>query len=282
MRGIIISPEYEIKGTSLKIKTTEINPINLRQYLLYWDKIDFPNNNIISIGSSPEIRYLEEVGVLKRTFCNMNINGTINFEDVYLDMQMNVFKQNNNLSDEIWSIAQPIKNIVLPKENRIETRNIQVELYDSIPVPSKEVSLEDILNFKERRHDELREFRIIMDEMYLSIINSPDIDLSKNMHISKLQNKIIDLNKLMNEAKMRRFLSSVKVELDISGILNSGVNALAGYTLGSTIGFPTLGAVLGLAGSFVKVSHESSLKPKEIPDGMKDYAYLYYQNREIN
>lgn len=281
MRGIIVTSEYEANGTSLKIIKSDIDSNKLRQYLLYWDKIDFPNNNIISNASSPEVEYLEKAHVLKRTNFYPNINGLINMEKLYLDMQMYAFNQNNNNQDnEVWSIAQPTKKILLPKEDSIKARTLQVELYNSIPVPIADVNLEDILNFKERRYDELQEFRIVMDEMYTSIMDSPDKDLSKDTTVIKLQNKINELNKVMDESKIKRILSTVKVELDFSG-LGTILGTIAGHTVNSSITSTILGAVGGAAISSIKVSSEVSLKPKEIPVGLKDYAYLYYQHKEL-
>ncbi|MPN11935.1 hypothetical protein SDC9_159244 [bioreactor metagenome] len=156
-----------------------------------------------------------------------------------------------------------------------------MELYNSIPVPAADVNLEDILNFKEHRYNELQEFRCVMDEMYMSIINSPDKDLAKDISVKKLQNKLIELDRIMNESKINRFLSSLKAELDISGIIKSGLTAIGGYELGAKVGFPTTGAVLGFASSMVNIKCEFSLKPKEMPIELKDYAYLYYQNKEL-
>lgn len=283
MRGLVIIPEFEGNETSLNT-SMGINPNKLRQYLLYWDKIDFPKNNMIYIESSPEVKYLENANILQRTEYKGTNNGLIKMNaNFYLDMQIYAFnKNNNNKNGEIWSIAQCGKNIELPLENSIKAKTLQVELYNSIPVPNSEVSLEDILDFKEHRYDELQEFRIIMDEMYLSIINSTDKDFTKNMAIEKFQNKLIDLDKIMNESKIERIKNNIKVSLDISGLITSGITVFEGYKYGNMVGKPITGALLGLiTPSILKISYECTLKPKKIPTNLKDYAYLYYQNKEL-
>lgn len=278
MRGLIISSEYSGNETSLEI-SGYIDPNKLRQYLLYWDKLDYPYNNAVYIESSPEVAYLEEANILKRT--KYNFKGGIINNKLFQDMQIYAFNKNNdNSNGEIWSIAQPTKKIVLPLEESIKDRTLQIELFNSIPVPTAEVNLEDILNFKEHRYSELQEFRNVIDEMYLSIIQSPDRDLAKSICVNKLRNNLKDLDKVMNETKITRVLSGFKVELDISGLLGI-LPAIGGYTLGSKVGFPKIGAILGVASSMIKVSYELSLKPKEIPAGLKDYAYLYYQSKEL-
>ncbi len=279
MRGIIITSEYSGTKDNLQL-CGGVNPSKLREYLLYWDKIDYPTNNVIYTGLSPDEKYLEEVGVLKRTNTIITGNFMINPE-IVIKSQLATLEINSKNTGEIWSIAQPTKKIILPSNESIRERNIQVELYDCIPVPSANVNLEDILNFKEHRYDELREFRLLLDEMYESIVNSSDIDFTKNKCIGRLQNKVIDIHKIMDESRIKKFLSSVKVELNISELIKSSLMAYAGYEIGSKIGFPTAGAVVGLASSTINLKSEFSLKPNFIPDDMRDYAYLFYANRDL-
>ena len=73
MRGIIADCVFNGDRTSLSINGG-IDPFRLRQYLMYWDKIDYPLNNIICVESTPEEKYLEEVGVLQRTLL-LSYNG---------------------------------------------------------------------------------------------------------------------------------------------------------------------------------------------------------------
>lgn len=277
MRGIVISPEYSITNTNgIHFVSSDIDPVKLRQYVLYWDKIDFPDNNVVSIGDNSEIEYLNSTGVLQRTtVTSNNFNG-----EVYSRMQLAVLNHNNSKNEGIWSLAQPNGKLFLNKDESVLTRNLQVELYNSVPVPTVNVNLEDILNFKERRRDELEEFRCLMDEMYVSIMNSPDKDLSKDSAVYKLQNKIAELNKVMNESKIEKFLSSVKIQLDYSGI-GAMIGAFAGHSLNNSIASTIVGVIGGTAISSIKVGSEISLKPKKIPQGLKDYAYLYYQSKEL-
>lgn len=282
MRGIIVNNEYSGNKESLTIHSGCIDPLKLRQYLLYWDKIDYPSNNIIYNELTPDEKYLKDIGILKRTHTNFNINRDIIINpEILINSQIVALKENSKTPGEIWSIAQPTKEIILPSDECKNTRNIQVELYNCIPVPTANVSIDDILNFKERRYDELQEFRELLDEMYDSIINSCDMDFTKNRSIEKLQNKVIDINKIMNESKIKRFLSNVKVELNINELITAGLKVFVGYEIGQRIGFPSVGSTIGLASATINLSSEFSLKPNFIPDELKDYAYLFYANKEL-
>lgn len=278
MRGIIVTNEFEANGSNMKMISSSIDPVKLRQYLLFWDRIDFPCNNALYCGLNEEEEYLEKVGILQRTSLNGFPNGLINMEKLMLDMQMNAFEINNCKENEIWSLAQSNKDIVLPDNKSVRSATLHLDIFNSIPIPHNSVALDKILNFKEKRYAELLEYRYYMDNVYLELLKSPDIDISKSIAIRNMQNKLIELNKVMDESLIRRILGSIKVELDITSLVFGGTS---GFMTGSAIGFPEAGALLGLASSAIKVSSDVSLKPKKIPENLKDYAYLYYAQKEL-
>lgn len=278
MRGIIVSPEYHRSGENgIFFKRTDIDERKLRQYVLYWDKLDFPDNNIISIGGSPEIEYLESEGVLQRTTYTLNsFNSDI--VSLFSRLQLETFRINNETENGNWSLAQPNSELFLPKDQSVITRNLEVQLYQSIPIPTSEVSLGDILTFKENRKDELLEFRGLMDDFYFELINSGDSERALISYVERVQRKIIEIDRVMNESKMSTFKGSVKIQFDLKKALK---NTLIGGIGGSQFGFPTLGSTLGFASSFINITSEMSLKPKVIPNELKDYAYLYYADKEL-
>lgn len=65
-RGLVISPPMEIHGNSIHIKRASLDAQELRYSLLFWDKLVWPNSNLISIGSGPEAQLLEQAKVLSR------------------------------------------------------------------------------------------------------------------------------------------------------------------------------------------------------------------------
>lgn len=278
MKGIIVTNEFEAKGTNINITNSNIDPIKLRQYLLFWDKIDFPCNNILYCELNKEEEFLQKAGILQRSSLNNLPNELINMEKLMLDMQINAFEINNRKENEIWSLAQPNKQIVLPSNKSVRSEILHLDICNSIPIPDKSVNLEKILEFKEKRYNELLEYRYHMDNVYLELLKSPDIDISKSVAIRNMQNKLIDITRVMDESLIRRMSGSIKIELDITSLVVAGVS---GLMAGSFVGFPKAGTLLGLAGSAIKTSLEISFKPKKIPENLKDYAYLYYAQKEL-
>jgi hypothetical protein len=198
-------------------------------------------------------------------------------EELFLNAQIQALNNNNLNKNERWTLGQGNLNLLLPKDEVERKNTLILDLYNSLPIPATDVPLDDIINFKEKRRDELMEFRNSMDKIYLSIINSGDIDISKSVAIKDLEKKIIAINKVMNESKIKKLLGSVKVNIDINSLIIGG----AGYIIGKETGNSIMLASLGLAASSIKLRIDKQLIPKHIPDNLSDFAYLYYSQKEL-
>ena len=279
LRGVVVISDYNVVGNSLTIKNCgQINPMLLRKSLLYWDRIDFPTNNLIYMESSSDVKYLEEINLLQRSHINVISDGPIKFEEGFVKSQIAAVIKNNQNKNEKWSLAQNEGINLSNYTDCSKINSLEIDLYKSIPVPTAENSIDDILNFKERRKNELMEFRTAMDDFYLDISNSSDYELSKEVAINKIQSKIIDLNKIMNESNIKKILSSVKITFDINSFVTSGI---IGGIVGGKIGYPITGGALGLASSFIKLGSAFSLKPKGLPENLKDFSYVFYSLNEL-
>ena len=76
-RGIVVSTPFDFDGEDLQLKGG-FDAADLRQWVLYWDKIDWPTNNLIHLSSGgPEIDFLEQEGVLVRSDIRIAGGGNI-------------------------------------------------------------------------------------------------------------------------------------------------------------------------------------------------------------
>jgi hypothetical protein len=256
-----------------------IDEISIRQYLLYWDKIDWPDNNIMSFGGeTPELLYLQEIDVLNRTRVQFSsFSGNAGYS--LLLMQEAALQVRNQQEPGCWALAQSRSSLLLPKEKSEEARTIEVELYNAIPVPLGVVPLEDILEFKERRKDELLHFRSAMDELYDEVINSNDILRSKVRVIDRIDQNVAELNTVFNETWKEKLLSTVKVELNIP---NLATTAVAGAGVSVVFGFSAAaGAAIGAVAAALKMDFSHAQRAKNLPRELKDYAYLHYIEKEL-
>ncbi|MDQ1005425.1 hypothetical protein QFZ28_006003 [Neobacillus niacini] len=118
-----------------------------------------------------------------------------------------------------------------------------------------------------------------MDNLYLEIIDSGDPDRIKIKNIEQIQRKLIEINKVMSESRIKNLLGNLKIEFDVSQMILKTAGAIGAGTL---FNFPVgVSAALGFASSFINVKSELGLKPKSIPEELKDYAYLYYASKDL-
>lgn len=277
-RGIVITPPFEINGSYLSIKGP-MAPESLRQYLLYWDRIEWPSNNVIELGQGdPDVDFLKRAGVLQRTRIHFGqFSGNPGFA---LQLaQEAAFKELSKSEPGCWSVAQASNILSLPEEGSEENRTVEVELYSAIPVPIPEVPFEDVLAFKAKRNDELMAFRSAMDSLYEGIISSADVPRAKVRAIENIERSVTDLNRVFSERWAQKLLSTVKVELNIPNVAGYAIGAAG---LGSFFGFPpTIAAGIGAAAAALRLNFALSRKLVDLPDKLQDFAYLHRIEKEL-
>jgi len=176
-------------------------------------------------------------------------------------------------------LAVPNNQIYHPdKDSELKT-SLGIEIFNALPVPSPDTPIKEIIQFKRKRWDELLRFRHALDGLCEHALNSQDIPSSIEYAVDEIDASLKDIHKTMNESFVKRFVSTIKIELNINDLV---VGALAGGLLGQKFELPQIGIALGMTFSAIKISLDSSLlKPKGIPLESKDYEYLYYANTEI-
>ena len=118
-----------------------------------------------------------------------------------------------------------------------------------------------------------------MDQIYLHIINSADIPRAKNAALGELEKTITELNRVVNETWPQKLLSSLKVEINVPNLVT---HALLGSGLATTLGVAAgAGAAIGAASAAFKFDLGITQGYKNLPDEIKDYAYLHRIEQEI-
>ncbi len=265
-RGVIAAPGIISplpQGFNMK---RSISPEELRYYVLYWDQVVIPGNNLIYIGI-PEEDDLIACGAIQRP--RIEFQGSFQGDQItyaLLSCQSIVAKSLVKDSSTEWVIHQIGRNVVFPDEFNEEKNILRVDLASILPVPSAGTPINEILEFKERRKSELNELHEALDEFYIQIITSPDPDLAKKKAVARLQDSIASLGKVSHE----RF--SVSRQFDFTAELNlDGKQISIGAASGAAIDFFANGftipiaTFLGAAASIIRIksSFTKTFKPAE-------------------
>jgi len=93
-----------------------------------------------------------------------------------------------------WTIHYP-DALKLQGTRIAEMYTAKVELVNCLPTAAAGVPLQRILEFKQKRYDELLGLRVSLDDMYSKIAYTNDIPHTKTSEIQRLENALLDLKK---------------------------------------------------------------------------------------
>jgi hypothetical protein len=281
-RGIIITPDYKVlDGGGLQL-AGGVEAVNLRKYLLFWDKIDYPVNNMIHIGGGPDIEFLIQEGIATSTevrFQKMEAheNGLL-----FIASQMVAFERKNKSEDKEWSIAQPTERLIVPHEYSKRQGCLEFELYNAVQIPAADVPLQDVVEFKTRRKSELLALRDSMDSIVDQIMSSQDIPKRKNKALNKLHRDLNDFNRVMKETKLqqvKRSLTSVATD-PWFGVAGAGA-LVKDYLPENYQPYVQWLNVAALGACALKFSYQELSVGKSIPDEFRHFAYLSAMRNEL-
>ncbi|MEH6529905.1 MAG: DUF6236 family protein [Photobacterium frigidiphilum] len=278
-KGLVIGPQFSGDATSLSIESSQPDPVSLRKYLLLWDTLDFPDNNIISFGLDDDMELLHQEGILKRT--RININGSVSVgAKFYSTLQHHALNTNNNNVNEEWELAQSSNGTFQAPQFAISRPAIEFDLYNSLSIPTKDVPIHEVLEFKHRREDLLIELRDSIDDITSKILMSDHIEKSKTKEIKKLHRNLNQLSRTLSESKIDKIKSSLKSYISHLLVSAAGVFSLVDippqfepYRAQLNV------AALGVAG--VSVAVKGFCSSPQLPEHLNKYAYVSYAQREL-
>jgi len=174
-----------------------------------------------------------------------------------------------------WAVSQSSGEFTFPLNNMDTGKLAEASLYGTLPVPGEGTPLEEILEFKNRRKDELLRFRSIMDEFYMVIIKSPDQYRAIRQCTDKLDQSLIDLNRCLTESGIETFFTTLKLYLNVND--SKFLSTLLGMAGANGAGFPMeLGAAAGLGiNTLLTFGDRYFNKSKIIESDVDDFMYLY-------
>lgn len=279
-RGVIAAPSVIRPLDQGFIMERGITIEELRFYILYWDKIVIPDNNLFSVGV-PEENELLACEAISRP--KVNYQGSYRGDQItnaILSCQSVVAKELVQDKDVDWVLHQIGDSLAILDDFACEQNSLRVSLANALPVPIGEIQFQDILEFKRRRADELAELHSSLDELYFEILDSPDQDLMAKAVVSRLLKAIQNINNVSNEKFEVTKKYDLSAELNLSGndvITGAGAGALVDfYSNGLTIPIATIaGAIISL----IKISAKVNVTFEPAKENRK-LAYLSSASKE--
>jgi len=229
----------------------------VRKCILYFDELECPNNDL-EPQDFPDIDVLVQQKIVTRHTMYIDraqVPGTPGAHMSALrSVNTQAFLNLDRAEPAKWVFAPlSIEPGFWPPEILVSHETIEVELANMLPVPDAGVEYADILDFKLRRHAELRQLREYLDELCLSVIDSNDIPRAKSVAIAKLDKAFTDLAAVIRESGLRAFHRSVKISL----LAGTGAPAEAVPPAAASVGNAQIAGVLAGLYKFGRTSLKS-------------------------
>lgn len=254
-RGLITvagNIKFQMQGFGL---SSNLTPEDIRFYLMYWDKIIIPTNNIINFRVPDE-----EDLILSKALWRPKISHVGNFEgsqvgEAIIKGQSEIAELMLKDSKTDWVIHQTGNQIFLPKETSSFRNAVRVDLSGALPVPDKDTNINEILEFKDKRRAELEALHSTLDDLYKEILKSPDPSLEAKGTFSRLNKEIESLEKVSREQYKKTSKFDLSVELNINGkdiatagFFGAGIDIASGFTMPIVTTLAAIGACVKVSG----------------------------------
>ncbi|MDX2370539.1 MAG: DUF6236 family protein [Colwellia sp.] len=275
-KGIIASPfKVDFQGGEFSFSTV-ISGERLRYYLLYWNEVVIPTNNLIHIGVDPNEDLLISQGILKRPSVSLPQIGGDGGKSL-LQSQAIVAEALMGMEPGKWVFMQEGDKLNLTEEHSEVRSNITLDIANIMPVPPIDTPIEDILEFKLARKDELKELWHYLDDLCIQVQREPDRALAQRL-ITHNFGKAVENSIKVTKEKWRGFhLTNFKptVSLDYKNLVGGGAAEVLASYLPILDSVPKgVAAIFGVAITTLKVSADISLTPR-VPK-TKDQLKLSY------
>ena len=254
-RGIVVSSPVNLDDTKITLEGSGLDAQELRHWLLFWDELAWPTSNLIHVAGGPDETFLEEAGVLSRP--RMQMYGTFAGSAAMSEPHLAAFKKLDDESPGKWCLATGERSFNWTQMPLTETNAAVLELHRAIPVPNIDVPLAEVLEFKQRRRDEIRRLRAEIDIYVATVHAATDSDAVLLAKAHEIERACADLLRVGHEWKYPVRLTDLKASIEFK----PGDVILKAVELGTIGHFAfDMGAVGALLGGILGVSLSSGLK----------------------
>lgn len=251
-RGLIVSPPIHIdrKNDSIDIAQSDFDSVEIRSAILYWDKLIYPKSTVIEIDPGEDADFLKKAGVLDYYWHTPSKTGCAS---ILMDAYINAFYEKEKQEPGVWSLSQGDRSLsfndfpsnLMPNPQG----GISMKLMRHIPIPAKSTPLEEILNFKMKRKDELESFRKHIDNISYQISMSPDNSRALERGVKEIEESCGNLIRVARESGKKFTKANIGFSINLPNIISNyerGWNEGELFGRASARGLSILYAALGV------------------------------------
>ena len=277
-KGLVISNPIWINQNGSTL-SGGLDPLELRFSLLYWDKLVWPKSNLINFPGGYDAEYLETLKILSRPV-KYHAGGDV--ETIILDMYLRTYIELNDEEPGVWALSQGEKSLFLEHGLGLfsEGSGMSLNLLRAIPIPAKDVPLNEILEFKEKRKDELLVLRAHIDKLVRAIQGSPTITDEFNRAAKEVDDACSDMLKLGREWQWPVHFADLKTSFNFNSMKFLG-HVGGGWKFAEPYGLTAASIVASVAGLISTIDIKSDLNFRGLKKSSSPYRYSHLAHKEL-
>ena len=281
--GIIITPMILALKDSIKIENSDVAPDTLRSALLFYEKIVFPESKTLKFSGGQDVITLEEQGIIQRMHFGKN-GGPVYADDIIAEYPIacrDAFNLLESREPGCWAITTGIGGLTLwdGKQAHRHLEGMSARLYRAVPLPSSEMPIAEVLEFKVRRRDELCSLQDHIFNLSKEISDAENPETRLAGLIKEIDQDCSDLIKVSKEFPYAFNLSTIDVSFDLNAIGKMGFGFLAGYSAGLDLATSAMASVAANVGSLVNFSLGLGLRNQRWRSS--PFSYVVQAHKEL-
>lgn len=276
VRGLIISSPVKVDDKGVMEIAAGLDPQDLRSSLLYWDRLAWPTG-AISFGPNQDATYLLDAGIL--TMPSYRVGGRD--AELVLRPQLLALAELNQSQPGVWSLGQSENSVIMSSGAGVEGSGTLLSLLRSLPVPSNEASLAEILEFKQRRRDELLAFRTHLEAMVKEIESASDSSAALQAQLKRLDEACATLIATSREWQIPFKMSDLKVSFNFD-LAKAGADAVKAWVTAGAIDLGiTAKAVAATAGAVSsQFTVKSDVSLRSFKRTASPFSYVHHARQQ--
>lgn len=287
--GIMLIPDFYEEGTTNRslLMPSQLRAEQIRFGLCFWDRIAWPTVTPIPSPNDVDMEFLQTEGVLIRPEVGLVPNMVSPGRGLAESYWM-AYQELENKEPGRWSLSGTAESDIKFFLGDLITpdRGITVSLHRAVPIPTKDVVLHDLLEFKLKREAELLALRGEINACKQLVTSARDSSEAFAIQKDRIDAACTNLLVVSREKKMPVSISDVQIAYELSG---SAALTLAGATAAFAAGklelsgVSTFLAAVGVAAaSGIKFTSTFGASNKNKKLLNSPFRYIHYLHEEID
>lgn len=256
-RGVIAAPGIIHRLPRGFRMERSLSPEEIRFYVLYWDRVVIPGNNLVYIGI-PEEEDLVACQAVERP--RVQYSGRYEGDQVanaVIGAQAVVASQLSADMATDWALHQFGGEVLQLGQGPYAASALRIQLASVLPVPPASIPIAEVLEFRERKAKQLASLHDVMDGLYQEILASPDQDLAQKKTLGALGREVAAVGEGLPQGRTwPRFDLSIDFSIKGDKLL---LGAIAATALSAPLPLPAgVPQLIGGALSMIEVKLSST------------------------